>query len=357
MHKWKQFIKGPDLHDELCSNSTSSTNQVPGQSSLSTLIALRESANGQSAKDTYEKIVNEPSTSNSNSFAAATISADIEEVQPQEPPPRKLRLTQLMSLCETNNIEQLSQYVNYYESEIDINEVDQYGWTLLMSAACSGSIYCVEFLLRAGSDWTLTDKSGLTAFRLAQKKHKTHVCELIGKWVKFRHSEEEHGESSESCDESSSSCPGEPKFCEPCRVNYTNEKEHFKSIAHLVSTSTYSNYDRVHYGIPESNKGFQLMLKTGWDRRGLGSTGDGQKFPVKTVLKRDRKGLGETGEQSSKKQAKITHFAPFDTAAVERQQPDTRLERLGTVKKKDEEKRRNKQKVKEIHYRRELGSI
>jgi hypothetical protein len=352
MYKWKQFIKGPGLHEELRSYGNPDT----GEGSSSSTQA-RPCLAGEKAKEIYEKIVSEPSEldveAGLNTYPGAGVSYC--NVEQSKPKPKKLTLTQLMRFCESNNIEELSRYIESYHTELDINEKDQYGWTLLMSAACSGSFDCVELLLRAGSDWTLTDKGGLTAFHLAQKKHRSNICELIGDWVRLRRSEADtSSEGSESEDDAGDSGV---KFCESCNINYTNEKEHSKSIAHLVCSSTYPPEDRVHYGIPESNKGFQLMLRTGCKRRGLGAAEEGQKFPVKTVLKRDRKGLGQEGKDGERKSAKITHFAPFDTAAVEGQKRDERLERLGTVKRKELEKQRNKQKVKEIKYRRELGSI
>jgi hypothetical protein len=36
-----------------------------------------------------------------------------------------------------------------------------------------------------------------------------------------------------------------------------------------------------------------MMLRSGWDgRKGLGPEGQGQRYPVKTILKKDRKCLG-----------------------------------------------------------------
>ncbi|TGZ58815.1 hypothetical protein CRM22_009436 [Opisthorchis felineus] len=98
--------------------------------------------------------------------------------------------------------------------------------------------------------------------------------------------------------------------------------------------------------IPPSNVGYRLLRRMGWadsaivddeDDRGsitdhlqnsdvskinlelpssaggLGSRGQGRRFPVATVLKRDRLGLGIS---STKKVAKVTHFPAHDIAAV-----------------------------------------
>jgi len=57
-----------------------------------------------------------------------------------------------------------------------------------------------------------------------------------------------------------------------------------------------------------------MLQGGGWDETsGLGPTGKGQKYPVKTVLKRDRCGLGCTASSSK---ARVTHFAANDNDAV-----------------------------------------
>jgi len=43
------------------------------------------------------------------------------------------------------------------------------------------------------------------------------------------------------------------------------------------------------------------MLGSGWDKKGLGPTGSGKLYPVKTVLKKDRRGLGMASEDGAQK--------------------------------------------------------
>ena len=64
-------------------------------------------------------------------------------------------------------------------------------------------------------------------------------------------------------------------------------------------------------GVPlnESNIGFKMLLKAGWDGvSGLGRNGHGRRSPVKTVVKNDRKGLGI----GDKKHMKNNHFVSKD---------------------------------------------
>ena len=61
-----------------------------------------------------------------------------------------------------------------------------------------------------------------------------------------------------------------------------------------------------------------MLLRSGWnEHQGLGSRGDGKKYPVKTQLKRDRKGIGADPEKN--KTSRITHFEPNDQHAVAQQ--------------------------------------
>ena len=94
-----------------------------------------------------------------------------------------------------------------------------------------------------------------------------------------------------------------------------------------------------------------MMLRSGWQpEKGLGSEGQGQKFPVKTVLKRDRQGLGVEKES----RAKVTHFGPKDTASVETVVKTERKMRASTLSKKAQRKKLSKERRKERDFRLEF---
>jgi len=341
MRKWKTFVQGRGLHEELASYSTTESAESVG--SRRDPPAL----DGAKAKEIYEQIISEPP-----SFSKSTGQTDLETLYPHSSTPvhctekpKTLTLAQLMRLCEGNDVRNLEDYFGNYSEETDINACDQYGWTLLMTAAVTDSYECVELLLRLGSDWTLCDKSELTAFQLANKNRRTRICELIRNWVQ----NQESGGEEKSGDSLAGVCrEHQQSYCEPCGVLCNDANQHDKSIAHLVSTQSPGS-STTHYGIPENNKGFQLMLKSGWERGGLGQSGEGQKFPVKTVLKRDRKGLGN---DTVKRVAKVTHFDSFDTAAVEFNHKRTEAEK--TVRKGQSENERSRERRKEINFRRDF---
>lgn len=106
------------------------------------------------------------------------------------------------------------------------------------------------------------------------------------------------------------------------------------------------------YGIPRSNKGFQLLVNQGWDtEKGLGNDGKGQKFPVKTILKTDRKGFGD----KNKSAARVTHFGPGDVSAIKRNKNIQRVPQQKTISRQQANQQRKKEKRKESDLRRLLN--
>jgi hypothetical protein len=98
-----------------------------------------------------------------------------------------------------------------------------------------------------------------------------------------------------------------------------------------------------------------MMLNSGWDRkRGLGPTGSGKLFPVKTVLKRDRTGLGH--EHDKPPVSCVTHFEANDASSVA-DVASKRHERQSTFEKRKKSKNLSKAKIKEVNFRREFSSI
>lgn len=356
--KMKRFVRGPNLHDESESLTLQrNTTSVPPTTALS----------GEEAKQVYDEIINSASDSlqatSSRSSKSPSSSKSVTKTAkhkgksfPISPPPPKKSLNQLMTLCESDLHSELQTYINFHasqsKSKFDINEQDLFGWSLLMSAACAGAVNCLQILLRNGASPSLKDKKGLTPMDLARKKGRKEVMSILEEWS--------HGivliELDD--DETEPSQPAVPIFCEACNQSFTNQNAHLKSIAHLFSSGIFHNPDgKIHYGIPESNRGYQLMLKTGWDQSsGLGPDGTGHKFPIKTVLKRDRQGVGN---EKDRKGARITHFAPFDVAAVagwRNRNINRGEEPVASTQKKAEFKRRTvRERRKEIKLRRELS--
>ena len=101
-----------------------------------------------------------------------------------------------------------------------------------------------------------------------------------------------------------------------------------------------------------------MMLSKGWDSNvGLGPSGEGKLYPVKTVLKRDKHGLGLEAAEGNKeeihsKRPKVTHFGPRDSSSVKNVTSLNRRENKSTISKKHRIAKEKRTKAKEINFRR-----
>lgn len=221
-----------------------------------------------------------------------------------------------------------------------VDAQDMYGWTPLMCATFEGHYGVVEYLLNRGANLYLNNKQGLTAFDIAIQRNNKEIIEL------FKYGSSTHDTTADNNESQ------ETKFCNLCNVSYKESSvTHARSIAHLLSSQDPSDNVSTFYQIPENNKGFQIMLKKGWDKnKGLGIDAKGRKFPVKTILKKDRACIG-----SKKEVAKVTHFGPNDYRSVTKNvQPiiKTRKEKKLTKSESRRLEKRNHQL--EIEFRRQF---
>jgi len=137
-------------------------------------------------------------------------------------------------------------------------------------------------------------------------------------------------------------------YCESCRQSFcnTSREQHSTSIVHLLSSSPCIAVPTM-YSIPASNKGYQILVKGGWDReKGLGADGSGHKFPLKTVMKRDRTGLGGATEEK----ARVTHLTPLASQLKHKT-------RNNTSSRRKREAAVSRERRKERVLRRELGDM
>lgn len=214
----------------------------------------------------------------------------------------------LLLYSQNGEIEPLKKLVRC-EQFIDLNFQDQYGWTALMCASVGKHKHVVKYLLANGADKKIVNKAGKTAADLCEDIHAYSLRDTI-----FLYSAHER-----SVDKPTSSFYTSENiefFCEICKTSFkeTTEKSHLSSTVHLFNLKLKPKTDT--FMIPETNIGYRLMKRSGWDgEAGLGPEGAGQKFPVKTMLKKDRACIGAKKPASS--EAKITHFGPNDTRAVQ----------------------------------------
>lgn len=244
------------------------------------------------------------------------------------------------------NIEKLNELI---AKNIDINVKDNYQWTALMCAAKANNYEAVDYLLRNEADISCKDLNGLTAFDLTSS---SSIKKLFLDLERHETLEEDGNEVSTGQDQTEYSEKSETLYCKVCSMSVADIDEHEKSIPHIMNKPKLSTGSC--YYIPCTNKGYQLMMRQGWDgNKALGKDSEGSKYPIKTVLKRDRKGLGG---YKKKQIPRVTHFDPFDEKAVKRGYPFKADKQLTVFKKKHFKEKLNKEKKIEKFFRQEFRS-
>lgn len=252
------------------------------------------------------------------------------------------RKSELFRLAQNGDNEAVNELL---QQGIDVNGVDHFGWTAAMSAAFEGHVDVLRTLVRAGADLTITNSQGHTAMTLASQKRQKRV-------VKFIETFQTDGLVAHNLK------PTEQQvvrfFCDVCKSEFTDrdQKAHARSTVHIFNTGRKPKDDS--FLIPPSNVGYRLMLKTGWDGSGgLGPGGRGQRFPVRTLLKRDRKGLGSTATEKTK----VTHFDARDQSAVAgvHSRVSEREANVRTLSRRAQRAKERRERQREIELRRQLS--
>ncbi|KAL5018267.1 hypothetical protein ScPMuIL_003989 [Solemya velum] len=220
------------------------------------------------------------------------------------------------------------------ETGTPIDSSDEFGWTALMCAVHAGHAHIVQYLLGESANVNISDSQGRTAFTLSDKQGNRTIRDILQQSQKH--------ENDDSIPSSVSTQQTSTFYCASCKSEFTTSKsEHNRSLVHQITSK--KTVKRDPFLIPVSNRGYRLMQKSGWDgESGLGPEGRGNKFPVKTVLKKDRSCLG-TGKTQN---AKVTHFKQNDTKAVENfLKPMQRIMSVRTMSKRARlaKERKNKQ--------------
>ncbi|XP_063536884.1 G patch domain and ankyrin repeat-containing protein 1 homolog [Cydia strobilella] len=175
-----------------------------------------------------------------------------------------------------------------------INIIDDYGWSLLMIACQANSIDTVKELLKRGIDTTIRDKAGNSAQSLVIQNKNLILADIL---ISHKRKKEEEIKIKV---QSKTKVKLKEFHCLVCNQAYPDEQEHLSSTIHNINASKGKKI-LSNYAIPQTNRGYQIMLKAGWDRdSGLGPEGTGKRYPIKTVQKKDRKGLGNVNKEEPK---------------------------------------------------------
>lgn len=344
---WKTFVReSPSLQD---SKSPERCAQLAFQ--------------GEEAKIAYEEIVYHTSNSNIPSVRLKHLRSKIIESQGNsdtnsvvqskktlsEDVLAKVTINTLLKAVEQKDLKFLQKHM----TTENVNVSDDFGWTPLMSAAYCGHLEIVQFLLNLGANKRTRDKSGLTAAQLALKKNYLSIVALLKKKSDSISNINQlsasinniHALSMRSIPVESAIKPNKDNiieentrlkqnatfYCEICNTTFqeTTVQKHESSTLHIFNTKP--KLKHAMYGISRQNKGYRMLLNTGWDEEaGLGPSGKGIKYPIKTYLKMDRKGLGQFVEN----EYKITHFKSGDTTAI----GSSKVPKQKPLKKRDREK-------------------
>ncbi|XP_038222564.1 G patch domain and ankyrin repeat-containing protein 1 homolog [Zerene cesonia] len=197
----------------------------------------------------------------------------------------KLSDRELFKCVQNNDVEMISVALDTSPDKINI--VDEFGWSLLMIACQANSLETVKDLLKRGIDTSIRDKAGNSAQSLVIKNKNYILADIL-----LTHKSNEDAEVSKTTKQIKVKLKEEYK-CEICNnVTFPDKQEHLSSTVHNINASKGKKLP-ANYVIPQTNKGYQLMVKGGWDKEtGLGPNGAGTKYPIKTVMKKDRTGLG-----------------------------------------------------------------
>ncbi|XP_022125838.2 G patch domain and ankyrin repeat-containing protein 1 homolog [Pieris rapae] len=205
---------------------------------------------------------------------------------------------ELFQSVQNNCIDVVKSTLDTFPDKIYLK--DEFGWSLLMIACQANSVDIVKELIKRGIDTTVRDKAGNSAQSLVIQNKNIVLANIL----LMQASEDIKTKKTQV------NIKKEDYQCPICSNSFFSDREkHLSSTLHNINVSKGKKIPTT-YVIPESNKGFQIMLKEGWDKdRGLGPDGTGSKYPIKAVMKKDRTGLGlkKKEECSEKKSPRIVN--------------------------------------------------
>lgn len=270
---------------------------------------------GNKAKQFYEELINDAtsetpkhdhyfSSTSDDTLSTSRIpkSSNLQFVEERKANVTNIDLNRYLRYAQEGDLKNMKMML---DKGVPLNYQDEFGWTALMCASYGGHIEIAKYLLSIGVDKDIADRHGKNAINIANSNGYSKLANFIRKWSSIPTANNFHVDSTDE--------ELHVFYCESCKCNFSDcsQKEHESSTVHLFNLKKKVKEDP--FLLPSSNIGYKMMLRSGWDgTKGLGSEGQGHKYPVKTVLKRDRKCLGS--EKSEK--PKITHFNSNDKMSI-----------------------------------------
>lgn len=291
---------------------------------------------GNEAREAYEEIISHVQSQHSSK----TVQPKKIQSRNCNKPSKKIQVSinALFKAVEQGDEKLIKEQVN----PNNVNIQDQFGWTLLMSSVVSGHLGITKKLLELGANKALVEKSGMTALQLALKNNNDNMVDLLRRYNLRTRSNKKTLTVVEDEDSDALSS----FYCQVCKVNFekTAQKKHDSSTLHIFNLKP--KIDNTFYGISKQNKGYQIMLRRGWDdKSGLGSDKKGRRYPIKTVFKKDRIGLGHP----NKSVARVTHTVLNEPGLSKTRKTEKQIGKKDLLRSLEKEKR------KEIAIRRALS--
>lgn len=296
---------------------------------------------GESVSEFYQEVLSMPSSSNKTEITDSRKRNPAKTVRKRKVEKIPFNKEKFFRLALSNDSDGIDKLIES-SKEVDINAVDNFGWSALMIAACEGSQDSFRTLLmNHDADLTIKDRIGNTAISLARKNNRQGILDILQEYFENSSYEESSDEEEEQEKQEGSD------YCPDCKIEISksSSRSHKSSTVHLFSCKYNTDTKIKSFGIGHSNRGYKLMKTLGWDgNSALGAKSDGKMYPVKTVIRKGRTGLGIKQEDP-----KITHFKAHDVRAVHFKTPP----RAPTRKEILENSLRDKRK--ERMLRRELS--
>lgn len=213
---------------------------------------------------------------------------------------KKIDSKEFLKACQNNDLEIVADYLS---TSGDIFYQDPYKWNCVMISIVSFSNKVLKFIVENIQDINIfnqlldnKDLSGDTAESLAQKIKNSEAIEILKNAREKLASQDSDPEiiDEDECQKD------EDFYCENCGKKFNlkdiSHREHKTSIVHLINENIHdlerSKKILTNYHLRGNNKGYQLMIKSGWNERGLGSKEQGRTMPIRTRQKLDRLGIG-----------------------------------------------------------------
>ena len=224
---------------------------------------------------------------------------------------------EFLQAAEKNDLELIKSYLedessdNSHTSNFELNSCDDFKWNVLMISVVSFSNEIVNYLLVNHSNHKqfsellyAKDLSGSDAEQLAVKCKNFKALEMIraaklkiesGNPITELHEDDEKNEGDNQIDNK------QILYCESCKKNFClsdeSHIEHVTSIFHQLNENeadcNIRNKLKINYHLKAStNKGYQMLLKSGWNETGLGLNEQGRTQPIRAKQKLDRLGIG-----------------------------------------------------------------